>query len=268
MNTRNIGRIQLSDDWLRKFVPSIFAEEAHSTRSDNYTFVPTHEVLSGLDKLGYVPFWADQTNTRVEDKRAFTKHMVRLRHKSDATGIVVPKELNELVLVNSHDGTSSYQLSAGTFRLVCMNGLIRQDVGNSVRVNHKGNILTSVLEAAEQVVGQFSIMMDERKRFEGTLLSYDEQVGFANKALALRYDVSKEHSPIAGANLLRDRRYQDRGNNLWLVLNRIQENLVRGGLQGLSKDSKRTTTRAITGIDKNININKGLWQLANEFAEV
>jgi len=39
--------------------------------------------------------------------------MIRLRHASQITGT----EANEIVLLNSHDGTSSYQMSAGMFRL-------------------------------------------------------------------------------------------------------------------------------------------------------
>jgi uncharacterized protein DUF932 len=36
-------------------------------------------------------------------------------------GMVKPEPL---ILLNSHDGTSSYQLMSGVFRIVCRNGLI------------------------------------------------------------------------------------------------------------------------------------------------
>lgn len=56
---------------------------------------------------------ACQTRVRRDDRREFTKHMLRLRHASQINGA----EANEIVLLNSHDGTSSYQMLAGQFRL-------------------------------------------------------------------------------------------------------------------------------------------------------
>ena len=55
----------------------------------------------------------DYRQERREDRRDFTKHMIRLRHASQINGA----EANEIILLNSHDGTSSYQMLAGQFRL-------------------------------------------------------------------------------------------------------------------------------------------------------
>lgn len=40
----------LNEDQLRQFVPSIFATEAHESRSARYGYVPTIEVVRGLAK--------------------------------------------------------------------------------------------------------------------------------------------------------------------------------------------------------------------------
>lgn len=45
--------------------------------------------------------------------------MLRLRREGQITGKQVP----EIILLNSHDGTSSYQMLPGLFRAVCQNGL-------------------------------------------------------------------------------------------------------------------------------------------------
>ncbi|OKN68838.1 hypothetical protein AM469_006565 [Pseudomonas aeruginosa] len=55
-----------------------------------------------------------QTRVRNEDRREYTKHLIRLRHASQING----DEANEIILLNSHDGTSSYQMLAGMFRFV------------------------------------------------------------------------------------------------------------------------------------------------------
>ncbi len=103
----------LADEQIRTIAPSIFAEDKHASRSDRYTYIPTSDVLQGLRKEGFSPFMVCQTRTRDEAKRDHTKHMVRLRHASQ----IEATEANEIVLLNSHDGSSSYQMIAGVFRL-------------------------------------------------------------------------------------------------------------------------------------------------------
>ncbi|MDR6484638.1 UNVERIFIED_ORG: hypothetical protein ABIC72_005723 [Burkholderia sp. 1988] len=40
--------------------------------------------------------------------------------------------------------------------------------------------------------------------------------------------------------------------------------MTRGGLQGRNAAGRATTTRAVTGIDQNIRLNRALWVLADE----
>ncbi|ENC93594.1 hypothetical protein ECP03018678_3198 [Escherichia coli P0301867.8] len=46
--------------------------------------------------------------------------MLRLRRDGEINGEHVP----EIILLNSHDGTSSYQMLPGYFRFVCQNGCV------------------------------------------------------------------------------------------------------------------------------------------------
>ena len=126
----------LSDDQIRRVAPSIFADAPHESRSERYTYIPTAAVLTELRKEGFQPFMVTQTRVRDEGKREHTKHMLRLRHASQINGA----EANEIVLLNSHDGTSSYQMLAGMFRFVCSNGLVCGDTVADVRVPHKGDV--------------------------------------------------------------------------------------------------------------------------------
>jgi hypothetical protein len=85
----------LSDEQIRRAVPSIFAGTAHASRSARYTYIPTSQVLQGLRKEGFEPFMACQTRVKLQDRADFTKHMVRLRHASQINGA----EANEIILV-------------------------------------------------------------------------------------------------------------------------------------------------------------------------
>lgn len=61
-------------------------------------------------------------------------------------------EVNEIVLLNSHDGTSSDQMLAGMFRFVCSNGLVCGDTVADVRVPHKGDVAGHAIEGAFEVL--------------------------------------------------------------------------------------------------------------------
>src|ERR1017187_1533644 len=113
----------LSNEQLHLVAPSIFAAEPWEKVSDKYAFIPTITVVDALRAEGFVPVRVGQSRSRLVGKSEFTKHMLRFRQEKDLdTTRVVGQEIPELVLVNSHDRSSGYQLSAGIFRLICCNG--------------------------------------------------------------------------------------------------------------------------------------------------
>jgi hypothetical protein len=256
----------LSDEQIRRVAPSIFAADAHHSRSDRYTFVPTVDVLAGLRREGFQPFMVGQSKTRIADKREFTKHMIRLRHASQINAT----EANEIILINSHDGTSSYQMLSGMFRFVCMNGLVCGDISSDIRVRHKGNIVDDVIEGAFTVVEGFRQVEDQRDTFKALQLSGPEQVAYAEAALHTKWEPDPVSGafPITAAQLLRPRRYEDNASDLWTTFNRVQENAIRGGLRGRAATGRRTTSREVTGIDQNVKVNRALWTLAERMAEL
>jgi hypothetical protein len=67
---------------------------------------------------------------------------------------------NTIVLLNSHDGSSSYQMLAGCFRFVCSNGMVFGDTHSDIRVRHSGNILDNVIEGAFKVLEGFEQVDD------------------------------------------------------------------------------------------------------------
>ncbi len=141
----------LSDDQIRAVAPSIFAQAPHGSRSERYSYIPTATVLQELRGEGFQPFMVCQSRVHQEGRRDFTKHMLRLRHASQING----REANEIILLNSHDGTSSYQMLAGMFRFVCHNGLVCGDTVADVRVPHKGDVAGQVIKGAYAVLQGF-----------------------------------------------------------------------------------------------------------------
>ena len=250
----------LSDDQIRTVVPSIFADAPHESRSERYSYIPTAAVLTELRKEGFQPFMVTQTRVRDEGKREHTKHMIRLRHASQINGA----EANEIVLLNSHDGTSSYQMLAGMFRFVCSNGLVCGDTVADVRVPHKGDVAGSVIEGAFEVLSGFERVKESRDLMRAITLDEGEAEVFARSALALKYDpTDNKPAPITESQSLMPRRFDDRRPDLWSVFNRTQENLTKGGLHGRSANGRRQQTRPVQGIDSDVRLNRALWLLAD-----
>lgn len=256
----------LTNEQIARVAPSVMAQAAHDSRSERYTYIPTSQVLDALRREGFEPFAAYQGRTRDESRREFTKHMLRLRHVGDiAKQAVVGDTVNEIILLNSHDGTSSYQMMAGCFRFVCANGMVSGEASHDIRVRHSGDIVGNVIEGAYSVLEHFDQVTESRERMRSVTLSDGEQLAFARAALRLKYEDS---APIEAEQLNRARRVDDRGGDLWRTFNRTQEALVRGGVRGRSANGNRTTTRAITGISENVAMNRALWTLAEEMAKL
>ncbi|MFK0531262.1 DUF932 domain-containing protein, partial [Escherichia coli] len=81
----------LTHEELMHHVPGIFGEDKHTSRSQNYTYIPTITVLESLQREGFQPFFACQTRVRDPGRRGYTKHMLRLRRAGGITGQPGPK---------------------------------------------------------------------------------------------------------------------------------------------------------------------------------
>jgi hypothetical protein len=253
----------LSNAAIAHYAPSVIADQAHESRGERYTFIPTIQVIEGLRKEGFEPYEVRQTKCRDEGKRDFTRHMVRMRHR-DLIG--TQSEVPEIILLNSHDGSSSYQLLAGYFRFVCSNGLIAGSVCNDVRVRHSGDVVGSVIEGSYQVVQDLELLDSRKEEYKRIQLLDHEQELFASAAVSLRWGEDK--APINPRQLLTPQRSADYGSDLFTIYNRVQENLINGGLRGRSTTGRRTRTRAVGGVNENVRLNKALWTLTERLAEI
>ncbi|CAO94945.1 DUF932 domain-containing protein [Erwinia tasmaniensis] len=255
--------VPLTDSQIMRVAPSIFAESEHESRSEQYTFIPTNLILDKLRQEGFQPFMVCQTRSRIEGMRDFTKHMIRLRHANQITG----KQANEIILINSHNGASSYQMKAGVFRFVCQNGLVVGEDIADIRVKHKGDITGNVIEGAYEVLDTFDRVDESREAMQAVALSDEARHAFASAALTLRWDENKP-APVSPTQILRANRTEDVSNDMWTTLNCVQENLIRGGLRGRDAKGKRTTTRAVTGMDQDVKLNRALWVLSEEMRKI
>lgn len=254
---------------LAAVVPSVFASTAHDSRSDRFAPVPTIDVIERLEKENYFPMYAIQSKSRIIGKSEFTKHMLRLRQPGKAEG-----EANEIILVNANDGTSSYKLMAGQFRFVCSNGLVMGTMSHNTRIYHKGsNIMDDVIEGVYHVVNDFKEIERYKTEMQRIQLTPKEQLGMATAGYILKEGIPENedlskciYNP---ALLLTNRNVNStdaNNNSLYSTFNKVQQHLIAGGQKSFMEDvngrTRRRTAGAVNQIDKNINLNSKLWEVA------
>jgi hypothetical protein len=255
----------LDDDELQRIAPAIFADGAHDSRSRRYAYIPTRDLLNGMRNEGFFPVKVTQAKARDDSRAGYCKHLIRFRRQDQLS----EKEAREVVLVNSHDGTSGFKLMAGVFRLVCSNGLIVGHTDSEISVRHSGDALHNVIEGAYRVVSDFDAVSQKIEGMKSTLLSRDQQMAFGKAALALKFEGD---SPVVPQAVIRPKRTEDTAKDLWTTFNVVQEHLLNGGLRGLAINAngrqRRMRTRAVNGIDQNVQLNRSLWVLAEEMQKL
>lgn len=277
----------LTNDQIQRYVPSAFATQPYIGQSSRYAFIPSSAVINAMRGVGMVPVKATESRTRVEGKRGFTKHMIRFRAESQlAQQAIVGDSVMETVLVNSHDGSSTYQLMGGIFRYVCSNGMVVADsLLGSIKVRHTGNVIDEVIEGSSRIMEQAPKIMNTIKEWSSVNLSGAEQKLLAESAHSLRFtehakvvtgkcevcghygsDCTGQSTNVTPELLLAARRRDDQGNSLWHTFNRIQENALKGVKGWTSRG--RATSRAVKGIDGDVRLNKALWSLAEGMAKL
>lgn len=242
----------------------IFDKNTGFDVSAKYVAINTKTIVDRFEQAGFELQGSSIARVRNPERDGYQKHLLRFAHpdlKAKQLNDIVP----QIVLRNSYDGSSSFQLWLGVFRLVCANGLIVGQAWHSVRVRHVGqSALDNAIAGAFEVSKQVETLTSKIEQMQKTEMTESMQIDFANKAsklilpeTAIQYDV---------ASMLKPRRADDTASDLWTIFNRVQETAIRGGLQYTSVNGlgniRRNTGRNIRSIDRNIDVNQKLWTLA------
>ena len=261
LNSRANRSMSLDD--VRRVAPSVFAAAPWSEVSDKYRYISTADILARLLDDGYTIRDARQGNTRIPGKGDFTRHQLRLRAPGQLVQ-AVGDTVGEIVLTNSHDRTSQLVAEAGIFRLACLNGMICA-AGNleSVKVRHTGT-LGRIIDGVAEVVEEVPRALEQVREWSDIRLTDEQARAYAAAAVELAPSTLE----VNPDRLLTVRRTEDRAPDLYTTFNRVQENVIRGGITGRNANGRRMRTRAVTGIDSDNKFNRALWRLTEEMARL
>ena len=231
-----------------------------STASSQYRFIPTIEIIEALESKGFTVINAKQSG-----KGPFGFHTVDFTLPGIDITEIIPGDKVQFRgrFSNSHDLRKRWHLSLGIWRQVCSNGLIAMtDALADIGARHLGT--NNIIEGVYRVIDESTNILTDMRAMSQTLLSADAQQVFASQAAALRWP---QHGPIDSNELLNVRRPEDAGDSVWLILNRVQENILRGGQQGRTRTNRLMTVRPIRSLLADDSINRQLWQLAKEYMQ-
>lgn len=239
---------------------SALATNAAPTVSARYEFISSSEIIDRFAQEGYRVAAASVANPR-KHERLYAKHMIDFRHPDfEEINGSVPR----IILINSHDGSSSAQLLAGVFRFVCSNGLVVGTTTHKEVVRHTGDAAADLIHRMQQLAKSTSNIYKQIETWSRKDLTKSQRMEFARFAAQLRWGDAQRFAPD---ELLMVRRAGDDKGDLWSTFNRVQENTVRGGIEGFSRSGRAATSRPLSDISRSVNYNAQLWQLAEEVAE-
>ena len=267
-------REPLTNAQLIERAPSIFTDEAIPSASNRYGHFTTSEAITMFKDYGYQPVQARQKQGRTDEAHQHAEHLISFAKESAARSL---DGRPEIVLYNSSNTTSAFKLFAGYHRFICSNGIIAGDGINERVIHRRGNIKI-VEDLLKTTIEKLAPMMEKIQSMKEKHVSQQKQLEFADKAAALRWDNLEDyldHSKVGqfydnivtGAEMIAPRRYYDADNTAWGIFNRVQESLMRGGVNVFcvgSKNIKGTyrKARGINSVRATVDLNRKLWDMA------
>ena len=116
MNIKSAVHKYLTMEEIKQQAPSIFTETAIPTASEKYTHIPTSRIISDMEALNWKVVDAKQVKVRAERKMGYQKHLLVFRNEdvviNGSNGDTV---YPQILLINSHDGLSSFHFKAALF---------------------------------------------------------------------------------------------------------------------------------------------------------
>lgn len=242
--------------------PAVFARRASNKVSATYGFIPTEQLVDAFAAEGFMCAGAGgQRAYKGTGNDLYGRHMLWFRQRGTEKELTVNDVIPQVLLYNAHNGRSLYKLYSGLFRVICANGLVVSDKQfGCLEVRHSEGALEQVLAGSKKLLADAKRTIPLVNKMRSTKLSDKQLMAFARNALKLRY--KDEAAPITAEALLVPRRPEDAGNSLWLTLNRVQENLLRGGMEGKTGTGRVLHVRKLTNIKREVAVNVDLWDLA------
>lgn len=264
--------------------PAAFMAGHADNLSPIYGEVDTTNLIQILFDHGYGITQAAQKKTRKSSEMGYAEHLMAFAPREFGfqnveSDLVRP----EIVIYNSRNGMSSLKIFVGVFRMICSNGLIAGE-GMEQKIRHTHTRVVGVEDAVRHAAESLPTIMDRVNRFKQIKVDRQDMLQLARQAAALRWDTVDSLDDIgqdAPGSYAFDRtieqiglmpvRSEDTQMDLWTTFNRVQERVIRGGVDIMSVTEKQPfgklrSASPIRSVSESVRINRGLWDIAEDMA--
>lgn len=278
--SRNANNTALSTERIQQLAPAVFSSTKAERLTNRYASLNTSELLPIMADYGYFPMQAAQKKSR-KGETQHSSHMLsfaKTYHTEEVVGAVRP----EIILYNSHDGSSSVRLFAGCFRFICSNGIVAGD-GFQSRIYHNARAITGFEDMLRNTVDALPTLMERIEKLRQVKLLYSQAQAMARAGVQTRWDMFNTEELVKQPNgvyateatvrdALKVQRNEDDYMDAFTVFNRIQEAVVRGNAFVKSLTEKNSEgimrkARPINSVSEGIRINSELWDIADAVCE-
>ena len=278
--SRNANNTALSTERIQQLAPAVFSNTKAERLTNRYASLNTSELLPIMADYGYFPMQAAQKKNR-KGETQHSSHMLsfaKTYHTEEVIGAVRP----EIILYNSHDGSSSVRLFAGCFRFICSNGIVAGE-GFQSRIYHNARAITGFEDMLRNTVDALPTLMERIEKLRQTKLLYSQAQAMARAGVQTRWNMFNTEELVKQPNgvyateatvrdALKVQRNEDDYMDAFTVFNRIQEAVVRGNAFVKSLTEKNNEgimrkARPVNSVSEGIRINSELWDIADAVCE-
>jgi hypothetical protein len=257
---KNINLIPLNNDIkkLSAFIPSLDASWRESQHiKSKPIMIESLDAVREFQRQGWNI--AGAYEKRNKSNRKIGSHFIRMEHpdfkitnKKGQTDAIATMNIS-----NSCNGSKPMELDLGAYRQVCANGAVAHTSYSHAKVPHNKKGQYSLNEILCDLGIRTQGVMEEFNKLKERNLSPAEAMDLATKAIEIRF--GKDHH-IDASQLLNIVRDEDKGEDVWTVFNRIQENLTQP--QRII-NSNGNLVGGINDIVEDTRVNKELFKLVS-----
>ncbi len=235
----------------------------------SYGFINTAEIIGRFERQGWNLSDAKQVKVRDIDRQGYQKHLLKFRNDNfrQIEGLqAFHNSIPELIVENSHDGSSALKVFFGVFRIACLNGIIAGASVSSMRVIHSQNSIKNLDMSIDAMTAGIPDLVDRVRRFSGIELSPEKRLELARIAYDIRLKGTKDYqvTDYSLSRSLQPKRMTDGGTDAFSVFNVLQERVIRGGLTYHQRNKngliELKQSRGINSVSQSVRLNRELWE--------
>lgn len=245
--------------------------------SDKYQFAPTSEIIETLQGAGFTLVKAQYAGVRNRENAGRQKHLLTFEHPDQVSTYRRDEDGEKLQLkvFNSHDRSCSLKFMVGVFRFICSNGMIDGDISAQHSLIHRGSSSDIFNGKKDEILaalpGYFEVTKNNIARFKRYKYTDTERETLAGiVAEEMLKNTNAQKVNLESVWTPRQARPEE---NMWQLLNNIQESAFRGGIQYYSETENRKgwrNTRPIrnSSVQRIVGLNQLIWTTAQDLITV